>query len=330
MRPYRLHQKSALAVSTLALIALGSGCSRHPAPTQARNEIPADLSFHRSLNLDEYLRPFAQEEIFMPISAEAVLKITPLLTNQPDGVNRTLAQIVVKIRAKRSEDPQAGGPCLRDAYLDVKPGHGFTLDRLIGADRLEAAGDAFRVNLGDLNPGESRIFLADLEGSHEPGSVRLIGATLRGKRASDSLLFETLEGLSMDWQRQATPAKLDKGAAINSLVLADAEALKGVGRFAEQGNPDDLVQAISLVDLQLNSIGLLHGLDTDGLDRERARFITVRAMLADRLQKKTGKVTGALVLPKDMTRADQTLTLANRAPVGPWITLARLLAVTLD
>lgn len=77
MRPYRLHQKSALAVSTLALIALGSGCSRHPAPTQARNEIPADLSFHRSLNLDEYLRPFAQEEISMPISAEAVLKITP-------------------------------------------------------------------------------------------------------------------------------------------------------------------------------------------------------------------------------------------------------------
>ena len=237
MRPYRLHQKSALAVSTLALIALGSGCSRHPAPTQARNEIPADLSFHRSLNLDEYLRPFAQEEIFMPISAEAVLKITPLLTNQPDGVNRTLAQIVVKIRAKRSEDPQAGGPCLRDAYLDVKPGHGFTLDRLIGADRLEAAGDAFRVNLGDLNPGESRIFLAHLEGSHEPGSVRLIGATLRGKRASDSLLFETLEGLSMDWQRQATPAKLDKGAAINSLVLADAEALKGVGRFAERHDP---------------------------------------------------------------------------------------------
>ena len=79
MRPSRFPPNPSLASATLALamaLAGVSGCTQHPARTDAGNAIPADLSFHRSLKLDEYMRPFSQEELSLPERSEVVLQVT--------------------------------------------------------------------------------------------------------------------------------------------------------------------------------------------------------------------------------------------------------------
>lgn len=329
MRKPKYFPFPAWAAPALAALAFTWGCAGNPQKAAAGNGIPADMAFHRTLKVDEYLRAYAQEEYPMPAPAEAVMQLIPVASAQPAGENRTLVLVTLRIRDARPGDARpgdAGGDpaCIRDAVLTVKAAPPFTLLHLHGAEHGVTANGELNVNLGSMKPGDRRIFVAELEGSQEPGKQRLIGTNFRCARASDGYLFETLEGLSQEWQSPGTVGKLNKWSARNALILADAAALMEVGRLAEQGGKENLTHALGLVDLQLNSLDILLGLDPEGLGRERDRFLAVRARLAERIASAPPRNEGAAA-----ERPGLGIALAAQAPVGPWTTLARLLVLPL-
>lgn len=321
------------AAPAIAALAITCGCAANPNKPEAGIDIPSDLAFHRTLKLEEYMRPFAQEDFPVPAPAEAVMQLIPVASAQPMGENRSLILVTLRIRDARPDDAEEGGKgggkdgdaaCIRDAVLTVKAAPPFRLTHLYGAENVDTANGELTVNLGEMKPGERRIFTAELEGSQEPGKQRLIGSNFRCARASDGYLFETLEGLQQEWQSPGVAGSLNKWSARNSLIFADAAALIEVGRWVEKGGEEDLAQALRLVDLQLNSLDILQGLDPEGLERERERFLAVRARLMERIPSAPTRNEAAA-----SDRPGMGIALAAQTPVGPWATLAKLLVLPL-
>ncbi|HKP94552.1 MAG TPA: hypothetical protein VJ385_02225 [Fibrobacteria bacterium] len=304
------------------------GCAGGPGKPMPGHQIPADMSFHRSLKIDEYLGSYPQEALPVPQGSEAVMQLIPFATSQPAGENRTLAMLEIRVRDSRPGDPQGGdSACIRDAMLTVKPAPGFSLLHLYGTGQPDTGAGTRLINLGDFRPGERMMLIAELGATQEAGKQRLLGATLRCTRVSDGIPFETLEGLSLEWQNNA-PARMNTPAARNSLLLADAEALIEVGKLVEMGGTHDLETALSLVDLQLNSIELLMPLDSKVLKQERKFFVQVRKRLVESLKAKNG--SGGASKRHEVAMADKPdrgIALASQAPKGPWTTVARLLVI---
>ena len=192
--------------------------------------------------------------------------------------------------------------------------------------------DGFSIILDSLKYGEWRIFIAELDGIHEPGTERLLGATLRCTRLSDGFVFESLGGDKIDWKRPEVPVKVNKWVARNALVFSNGEALKEIGRLSEK---NENVRALSLIDLQLNSIRILRDFDSTGLEQETQRFLGARDQVAKKWaiqnpNEQIPSVPATTALPDAASRATQAtkgVEFAKQAPIGLWGTLAKLLVL---
>lgn len=133
----------------------------------------------------------------------------------------------------------------------------------------------------------------------------------------------------MDWH-QGGPAKLNKQVASNSLVHADAEALRAIGVLAERGDAESLSQALSLASLQLNTIQALGPVDKVGLDQERVRFASVHARLQTKWKKSFGDRDVPAAVGGGEGSPERGLALVAQSPPGPGATLAKFIGLTLD
>lgn len=304
-----------------------SGCAGSPSGDAA---VSAD---RRRLLPEERLRHAAQDSVRVPEKADALLLAHPFASNQLPGIQRTLAQIYVRVRSAGPDlstelaGRPDGTPYL-GAQLTIEVAPGFRLVRFYGVPAVDSAAGVYRVRWDTLALGEWKTVLVEVEGHLPPsaGKERLVGATLRTTRLADGGVFETIDGTGMEWQN-ASPAKLNAWTARNSLYAANAEALREADRLAAAGSPG---RGLALLDLQLLAIQSLKDLDPQGIAREEESLLGARSLLAARVP---GGPPAPQSLPADSSKQAQAIRAAAvgeqsaKVDSGIWTTLAQLFAV---
>ncbi len=305
-----------------------SGCSNHPSPARDSAGRP-----EQSLNFNDHSA--VQDSVRVPDKADALLLVHPLLTNQPVGFSRTLAQLYVRIRSAGIDLPSElagkpeGTPFL-SATLTFKAAPGFKLLKIYGVPLVDSSNGTYKVKWDTLGLGDWRVVVAELEGSLPPsaGKERLIGATLRTTRHSDGAIFESIEGIGMEWHRQDSPAKLNAWTARNSLTLTNREALIAAKQLASKGEAS---QALELLQLQSLTTNALMDLDPKGNALELQRLAQAQANLTSEPKKDEGislmPTSDSITEEMIRSRASEARKYAMKAPEGVWSTLAQSLVV---
>ena len=144
--PFRF-RLAALAALSACTVLLWPGCVAKTASyhyTEKQIEY-GDLSFHRTLRLDEYVNAFPQDDLKVEGGADLAFTVEPFVTNQPAGQTRTLAQVAVKTRRARPEENRLPlGLCF---VLDVS-------GSMAAQGKMRDAIEALEASIAELRDGD--------------------------------------------------------------------------------------------------------------------------------------------------------------------------------